>query len=155
MTPIRTSLATLVACTLPLVLSACGGSSTQPPRKVISAPPPPRQTQPVRQVLPPPVRQAVPFKPAPRPAPPAAAGLESVIGATSADLTRQFGAPRLDAWEGDARKLQFAGPACVLDIYLYPPAQGREPQASHVEARRASDGREVDKVDCVSALRKH
>ena len=77
------------------------------------------------------------------------------MGATSADLTRQFGAPRLDVWEGDARKLQFTGAACVLDIYLYPGAPGREPQASHVDARRASDGRDVDKAACVSALRKH
>ena len=81
-------------------------------------------------------------------------GLEGVIGANASDLARQFGQPRLDVWEGDARKLQFTGSACVLDIYLYPSAQGRDPQATYVEARRSSDGRDVDRAACVSALRK-
>ncbi|MDE2436447.1 MAG: hypothetical protein KGM49_09320 [Sphingomonadales bacterium] len=81
-------------------------------------------------------------------------GLEGVIGATSADLTRRFGAPRLDVIEGDARKLQFSGTACVLDIYLFPSAAGREPQATYVDARRASDGQDVDRAACVSALQK-
>lgn len=81
-------------------------------------------------------------------------GLEGVIGANARDLTRQFGQPRLDVWEGDARKLQFTGSACVLDIFLYPSARGRDPQATYVEARRASDGKDVDRAACVSALRK-
>ena len=96
---------------------------------------------------------------APVPAPPrraqvqAAPGLEGVIGATPDDLVREFGPARLDVWEGDARKLQFTGQPCVLDIYLYPPAPGREPQATYVEARRASDGQEVDRAACIAALR--
>ncbi|MCK9540892.1 MAG: hypothetical protein M0R03_02540 [Novosphingobium sp.] len=81
-------------------------------------------------------------------------GLESVIGATPAELSRRFGDPRLDVHEGDARKLQFTGEACVLDVFLYPPAQGREPQATYVDARRASDGQDVDRAACVAALRK-
>ena len=80
-------------------------------------------------------------------------GLEGVIGSSTAELTRQFGAARLDVWEGDARKLQFTGPACVLDVYLYPPAQDREPQATYVDARR-TDGKDVDRAACVQALRK-
>jgi hypothetical protein len=56
-------------------------------------------------------------------------------------------------WEGDARKLQFSGSPCILDVYLYPGAQGREPQATYVDARR-SDGRDVDRAACVQALRK-
>ena len=80
-------------------------------------------------------------------------GLEGVIGANAADLTRQFGSARLDVWEGDARKLQFAGTACVLDVFLYPGAQAREPQATYVDARR-SDGRDVDRAACIQALRK-
>ncbi len=80
-------------------------------------------------------------------------GLEGVIGATPGDLMRQFGPARLDVWEGDARKLQFSGTACVLDIYLYPPSAGREPQATYVDARRASDGKDVDRVTCIAALR--
>ena len=103
--------------------------------------------------------------PAQRPAPPASAGfrtartmamagLEGVIGADTAALQRQFGTPRLDVWEGDARKLQFTGEACVLDIYLYPPSAGATPTATYVEARRASDGLDVDRASCVTALRK-
>jgi hypothetical protein len=96
-------------------------------------------------------------KPVKRPPPQAQVqqlpGLEGVIGATAADLTRHFGTPRLDVLEGDARKLQFTGTACVLDVYLYPSVPGREPQATYVDARR-SDGRDVDRAACIEALRK-
>jgi len=90
---------------------------------------------------------------APAPRPLTAPGLEGVIGSGQAELARQFGAPRLEVWEGDARKLQFSGAACVLDVYLYPSAAGREPQASYVDARRASDGKDVDRATCIAALR--
>jgi hypothetical protein len=107
------------------------------------------------------VRQGKPRQPvrAPVTRPPPVAqvqrlpGLEEVIGSTAAELTRHFGSPRLDVYEGDARKLQFTGTACVLDVYLYPSAAGREPQATYVDARR-SDGRDVDRVACIQALRK-
>jgi hypothetical protein len=48
------------------------------------------------------------------------AGLERVIGQDAAGLVRLFGQPDADIREGAARKLQFAGPICVLDAYLYP-----------------------------------
>jgi hypothetical protein len=109
----------------------------------------PAATKPVRG----PIRQ-----PAKRPPPAAevhmAPGLEGVIGASASQLTRQFGTPRLDVWEGDARKLQFSGTRCILDVYLYPSARGSEPQATYVDARRASDGKDVDRANCVAALRK-
>jgi hypothetical protein len=103
--------------------------------------------------------------PATRPAPPATGGfrtarmmsmpgLEGVIGVDSAALQRAFGAPRLDVWEGDARKLQFSGEACVLDVYLYPARPGAIPTATYVVARRASDGLDVDRAACVKALKK-
>lgn len=106
-------------------------------------------------------QKAVPIRPAVRTAPVAppkprilsAPGLEGVIGAGPDDLVRQFGPARLDVWEGDARKLQFTGRACVLDVFLYPPETGRPPSATYVEARRASDGQEVDRAACVAALR--
>ncbi len=79
-------------------------------------------------------------------------GLEGVIGADRAGLIRQFGPARLDVWEGDARKLQFSGTACVLDVFLYPAERGAEPQATYVDARRASDGQDVDRAACVAAL---
>lgn len=81
-------------------------------------------------------------------------GLEGIIGQTTQGLAQQFGKPRLDVKEGDARKLQFSGQACVLDVYLYPPKKGEEPQATYVDTRRASDGQDVDRVSCVAALRR-
>lgn len=128
------------------LLTACGGDVVP----VRSTMPPPRQKPAAVKA---PVRA-----PVRRPPPPAQVmevpGVEGVIGSTSGELVRQFGPARLDVWEGDARKLQYSGTACVLDIFLYPPAQGREPQATYVEARRASDGQEVDRAACIAALRR-
>lgn len=79
-------------------------------------------------------------------------GLEGVIGQNAAGLQAQFGAPQLDVVEGDVRKLQFAGEECVFDIFLYPMRAGEEPVATHVEARRRSDGRDVDKARCLGEI---
>lgn len=130
-------------------LAACG--STTPPRAK-STPGKPPATRPVGRPAMTPVRPPV------RTPPPAARvqslpGLEGVIGASAPELIRQFGTPRLDVSEGDARKLQYIGQACVLEIFLYPAQSGREPQATYVEARRSSDGQEVDRAACVAALR--
>lgn len=132
----------LLALPALLAVAACGGS-----------------TEAVRPLPPPPAPKLV------RPAPPAAIqtqrprphiqvlpGLEGVIGADAEALTRQFGAPRLDVREGDARKLQWSGIPCVLDAYLYPPDAGGRPVATFVDARRG-DGRDVDRAACVAALR--
>ncbi len=141
----RREILTILAIT-PL-LAACGGSGG----KVASA----SDTQPART---PPSRVLNYRQPVRTPPPPPQVqhltGLEGVIGATSAELTRQFGPARLDVWEGDARKLQFTGDACVLDVYLYPGAAGREPQATYIDARRGSDGKDVDRPACIQALRK-
>jgi hypothetical protein len=82
------------------------------------------------------------------------ASLASVIEKNAATLTGMFGAPRLDVHEGDMRKLQFGGSVCVLDVYLYPLRPGAEPVATYVDARRESDGRDVDRAACVTALAK-
>lgn len=76
-------------------------------------------------------------------------GLEGVIGSDAAALTRRFGAPRIDLAEGDARKLQFTGATCVIDIYLYPQRPGSEPLAAHVVARLRQGGAEVDRGACI------
>lgn len=81
-------------------------------------------------------------------------GLENVIGRNATALANTFGPPRLNVREGDAVKLQFGGDACVLDIFLYPLQPRGEPTATHVEARRASDGQDVDRASCVAALRR-
>lgn len=81
-------------------------------------------------------------------------GLESVIGADTRRLAEALGPPRLTVPEGDAVKLQFSGTACVLEVFLYPLRPGGVPTATHVEARRASDGQAVDRANCVAALRR-
>jgi len=124
------------------LLAACGGG--------VSAP---QSTRPVRghAVTPP---AAIYHAPPPPARVQSLPGLEGVIGADAGQLTRMFGAPRLDVVEGDARKLQFSATACVLDVYLYPPAPGQVPRASYVEARRAADARDVDRAACVAAMKK-
>ena len=82
---------------------------------------------------------------------PSRTGLEAVVGRTAAALIAQFGPAELDAREEGARKLQFAGPACVLDAYLYPPAAGGEAIVTHVDARRL-DGTDFDRASCIAAL---
>lgn len=89
--------------------------------------------------------------PAARPVSYTTTGLESVIGRNARLLEAQFGKPVLDVREGPARKLQFAGPVCVLDAYLYPRAAGGEPIVTHIDAR-LPDGRDFDRSSCVSAL---
>jgi hypothetical protein len=87
-------------------------------------------------------------------APPHDIATASVVGADAEALIRQFGPPRLDIHDGDARKLQWSGTACILDAYLYPPAQGGQATATFVDARRG-DGRDVDRTACITALRKN
>ena len=44
-----------------------------------------------------------------------------------------------------------SAPACVLDVYLYPPRGGGDPVVTHVDAR-LPDGRDMDRSSCVAAL---
>jgi hypothetical protein len=85
-------------------------------------------------------------------APPAAVppSIAAVKGQTAQRLISQFGKPQLDMTEGSARKLQFAGPICVLDAYLYPPERG-EPVVTHIDTRQR-DGRPIDPASCLAAL---
>ncbi|WP_284123949.1 hypothetical protein [Parerythrobacter aestuarii] len=143
----------LLLLSTPMLLAACGGAGNSVASTGTVAAPPPR-TNTVRV---PPTR--------PTPAPTVSSGdyrtpqvtsmpgLEGIIGANANELQRQFGTARLDVYEGDARKLQFAGEACVLDIYLYPLRKGAEPTATYVDARRASDALDVDRAACVRALK--
>jgi hypothetical protein len=101
-----------------------------------------RPTRPTAPVQRPPVAM-------PRPHP--VAGLEGVMGQSARSLVALFGTPGLDLREGAARKLQFLGPACVLDAYLYPSRRGGEPVVTHVDTR-LPDGRDTDRADCVAAL---
>lgn len=77
---------------------------------------------------------------------------DGVLGLGAAQLQAMFGTPVAQLTEGSARKLQFAGAACVLDAYLYPPARGGEPAVTHVDTRRPT-GEDTDRAACVAALR--
>lgn len=81
----------------------------------------------------------------------AAVGLERVQGQTAASLVALFGQPDADVREGTARKLQFQGPICVLDAYLYPPSANAEPRVTWLDAREP-DGSAIDRASCVAAL---
>lgn len=134
-----------IALLLVVSVAGCVGTPRAVPASTARPSPPPPMTGPV----------AAPSSPgfiAPKIM--RVAGLESVIGADRRRLGELFGPPRLTVPEGDAIKLQFSGSACVLDVYLYPLRPGGEPTATSVEARRGSDGQDVDRAACVRALRR-
>jgi hypothetical protein len=93
--------------------------------------------------------------PAPAPAPTSAsagqADHRSINGMTAHELTQLFGRPRLQIIEGEGTKLQFAGPNCVLDVYLYPPPGGGAPRATLIEARN-SQGNDVNAQSCAASI---
>lgn len=93
------------------------------------------------------------YVPVPAAAPASApASVAAVKGQTAPRLIAQFGTPAMDATEGPARKLQFAGPICVLDTYLYPPSHGRgEPVVTYLDTRQR-DGGPIDQASCLAAL---
>ena len=77
-------------------------------------------------------------------------GLERVLGQDANGLVKLFGQPDADVREMNARKLQFQGPICVLDAYLYPKGSG-EPVVTYLDAREP-DGSTIDRASCVAAL---
>jgi len=79
------------------------------------------------------------------------ASVSAIKGQTANALLAQFGKPMLDITEGAARKLQFAGPICVLDAYLYPPKGRGEPAVTYIDTRQR-DGSPIDQASCVAAL---
>lgn len=84
--------------------------------------------------------------------PNAPASVSAISGQPAGRLIAQFGKPHLDMTEGNARKLQFVGPICVLDAYLYPKGRG-EPVVTYVDTRQRSGG-PIDQASCVAALAK-
>lgn len=98
-------------------------------------------------------RPAAPL-PVPGRMPEQPANLAPIRGLTAPQLLARFGQPRLDVTEGKGRKLQFVGPICVLDAYLYPPGNGGgAATVSWVDARQR-DGSPLDQASCVAALSK-
>ena len=84
--------------------------------------------------------------------PMAKTGLDRVLGQTARGLVSLFGDADQDVREAQgARRLQFAGPICILDAYLYPPRSGSEGEVTYVDARQPN-GRDIDRASCVAAL---
>ncbi len=85
--------------------------------------------------------------------PMAPTGLERVLGQPSRALVALFGDADQDVREAEgARRLQFVGPICILDAYLYPPkSSGGDATVSYVDARQPN-GRDIDRASCVAAL---
>ena len=128
----------LAAALLPLALAACGaagaGTSSRGPATAGQLPPPNLHRG-----------DALPGR----------GGNDSgggqVMGRTAAQLTRDFGPPRLDVTEGPAHKLQYAGDRCVLDAYLYAPRAGAEPVVTHIDTR-SPEGTDVARDACIATL---
>jgi hypothetical protein len=73
-------------------------------------------------------------------------------GMTVGELIEHFGKPRLHIVDGAGTKLQFLGPACVLDAYLYPPGSGGgTPRVTEIDARNFQ-GVDVSPQSCVYAI---
>lgn len=127
------------ALAMAMALAGCAGGGSGPRKPAAAARPTFRSAAPAKPRS---AGLAVPAVMAP-------AGLAGVIGAPASALTARFGQPRIDLAEGDARKLQFAGPTCVLDIYLYPLAAAAEPTATHVAARLRQGGAPAEPGACL------
>ena len=80
-----------------------------------------------------------------------ASGLERVMGRDARSLVALFGPADQDVREPGARKLQFSGPICILDAYLYAIPVGKEPTVSYIDARQPS-GQAIDRASCIAAL---
>ena len=80
-----------------------------------------------------------------------ATGLERVLGTNARGLVALFGPADQDVHEEGSQRLQFRGPICVLDAYLYPESKGRDPIVTYLDARQP-DGRDIDRASCVAAL---
>ena len=75
----------------------------------------------------------------------------SLVGLTPQEMVGRFGPPALQIREGNSLKLQFRGPRCVMDAYLYPSSTGAL-RVTHIDTRLASGG-DIDQAACVFALR--
>ena len=79
------------------------------------------------------------------------AGLERVLGRDADAVIALFGPADQDQREARGRRLQFVGPACVLDAYFYAKDGGRAPVVTWIDAR-TPEGADFDRASCVAAL---
>src|SRR4051794_30108323 len=87
--------------------------------------------------------------PSPQPAP-LPTKQSSLFGFNIDELVSHFGKPALQIHEGSSVKLQFRGPRCVLDAYLYPSRDGQL-RVTYVDTR-APSGADTNQATCISAL---
>ncbi|QMW22101.1 hypothetical protein [Sandaracinobacteroides saxicola] len=92
---------------------------------------------------------AAPPPPARQAAPPPPPGMERLIGKPPETALTLLGTPRLDRREGPARILQFAGKACVLDLFYYP--RPNTPVATYAAARDPA-GTSMAPATCLALL---
>ena len=118
-TPAPAALSALVCLTLGL--SACVSAPVQRPASTGMAPPPAAQYS----------------------------RSQPLFGLDAKELSARFGEPRLDIRDRTVRKLQYltAGGRCVLDVYLYTSARGREATVTHIDTR-LTDGSDADPAAC-------
>ena len=97
---------------------------------------------------------SVPRQQASTPAPvqPRAEEPNGLSGLTAQELVARFGSPALQIREGTSLKLQFRGPRCVMDAYLYPSGNSGTLQVTHVDTRSPTGG-DFDQAACLFALR--
>ncbi len=76
----------------------------------------------------------------------------SLTGLTAQELVARFGAPALQIREGTSLKLQFRGPRCVMDAYLYPSGGSGTLKVTNVDTRTPTGG-DFDQAACIFALR--
>jgi hypothetical protein len=76
----------------------------------------------------------------------------SLAGLTAQELVGRYGTPALQIREGNSLKLQFRGPRCVMDAYLYPYGNSGTLKVTHVDTRLPSGG-DIDQAACIFSLR--
>lgn len=76
----------------------------------------------------------------------------SLVGLTPQELVGRYGTPALQIREGSSLKLQFRGPRCVMDAYLYPSGNSGALKVTHVDTRLPSGGA-IDQAACIFSLR--
>ena len=90
--------------------------------------------------------------PPPQPVTPQPEEPTSLTGLTAQELVGRFGTPTLQVREGNSLKLQFRGPRCVMDAYLYPSGGSGTLKVTHVDTRTPTGG-DFDQAACIFALR--
>lgn len=90
-------------------------------------------------------------QPAPGPTPtPIERPSGALIGLTASELGQRFGKPNFQVREGPGTKVQWIGQGCVLDVYLYPPQDGRGPDRVEFADARRQSGADISVEACLA-----